>query len=101
MIKNIAHRGPDGEGVWHDSLGVSFGHSRLSIVDLSSHGDQPMISSSNRYVITYNGEIYNHKQLREQLKTESYNSNVWKGHSDTETLLACIDFWGLKNTLNK
>ncbi len=101
MLKQIIHRGPDAEGIWQNDQGVSFGHRRLSIVDLSKNGDQPMISPSNRYVIIYNGEIYNHLELRKQLKIDSQNTQIWRGYSDTETLLSCIDFWGIKKTLKK
>jgi len=101
MISAIKHRGPDDEGFWHESeFNVCLGHRRLSIVDLSSQGHQPMASCSNRYVIVFNGEIYNHLFLRESLKKSSIDI-TWRGHSDTETLLACIDTWGLEKTIKK
>ena len=101
MISAIRHRGPDDEGFWHESeFNVCFGHRRLSIVDLSSHGHQPMVSYSDRYVIVFNGEIYNHLLLRENLKSSGVDI-AWRGHSDTETLLACIDTWGLEKTIKK
>jgi asparagine synthase (glutamine-hydrolysing) len=71
------------------------GHQRLSIIDLSDAGNQPMQSNSGRYILTYNGEIYNHLEIRKEL--EKNNSNIkWQGNSDTETLLEAIDFWGIE-----
>ena len=100
MADAISHRGPDNMGVWSDhNPSIGFAHSRLSILDLSSAGNQPMHSSSGNYVIIFNGEIYNHKSLRSEL--ESINQRNWLGHSDTETLLAAIEEWGLKKTLVK
>jgi asparagine synthase (glutamine-hydrolysing) len=99
MSRALAHRGPDDEGVWVDAdAGIGFGHRRLSIVDLSPAGHQPMISASGRYVITFNGEIYNHAELRTELRAEGHET-AWRGHSDTETLLAGFDAWGVKRTL--
>jgi len=101
MMNAIKHRGPDSEGYWHNSeFNVCFGHRRLSIIDLSTHGHQPMISYSDRYVIVFNGEIYNHLLLRENLRVSGADI-AWRGHSDTETLLACIDTWGLEKTIKK
>ncbi|MBO8217672.1 asparagine synthase (glutamine-hydrolyzing) [Prochlorococcus marinus] len=98
MVNEIDHRGPDRKGIWFDYYaGVALGHNRLSIVDLSEAGNQPMISSCKRYYIVFNGEIYNHKSLREKLP-DSIN---WQGHSDTETLINGISCWGLKNTLRE
>ncbi len=101
MGKKIQSRGPDSHGEWvctQDGIGLS--HRRLSILDLSPAGHQPMYSASQRFVIVFNGEIYNHMDLREEL--ESLNpSIIWIGHSDTETLLAGIETWGLKTTLEK
>ena len=100
MADAINHRGPDNMGVWSDhNPSIGFAHSRLSILDLSSAGNQPMHSSSSNYVIIFNGEIYNHKSLRSELETVSRRN--WLGHSDTETLLAAIEEWGLKKTLVK
>lgn len=100
MADAISHRGPDNKGVWSDhNPSIGFAHSRLSILDLSSAGNQPMHSSSGNYVIIFNGEIYNHKSLRSEL--ELINQRNWLGHSDTETLLAAIEEWGLKKTLVK
>ena len=101
MMDAIKHRGPDDKGFWHNSeSNVYLGHRRLSVVDLSSLGHQPMTSCSDRYVIVFNGEIYNHLLLRKSLKKSGVNI-TWRGHSDTETLLACIDTWGLKKTIKK
>ena len=105
MIDAIQHRGPDDQGWWTDTeAGVTLGHRRLSIIDLSPLGHQPMPSSDGRYQIAYNGEIYNHAELRrglEQATALSGNGPRWRGHSDTETLLECIAHWGLRATLEK
>jgi asparagine synthase (glutamine-hydrolysing) len=101
MAHSLGHRGPDGSGEWVDArAGVALGHRRLSILDLSEAGSQPMHSASGRYVITYNGEIYNHLQLRHDLEQEGLSPN-WKGHSDTETLLACVEAWGVDGSLRR
>jgi asparagine synthase (glutamine-hydrolysing) len=101
MIRALAHRGPDDEGVWIDSdAKIALGHRRLSIIDLSAAGHQPMVSPSGRYVITFNGEIYNHADLRRELEAQGHEVS-WCGHSDTETLLAGFDVWGIKATLNR
>lgn len=95
MVAAIRYRGPDNSGVWSDpDHGLAIGHARLSILDLSAAGHQPMVSASGRYVIVFNGEIYNHLELREQLGGLS-----WHGHSDTETLLAGFETWGVEKTL--
>ncbi|MEI6333194.1 MAG: asparagine synthase (glutamine-hydrolyzing) [Methylococcaceae bacterium] len=97
----IAHRGPDDSGIWFDrDTGIGLSHRRLSVVDLSPAGHQPMASASDRYVIAFNGEIYNHLQLRAELALLGL-APVWLGHSDTETLLAGFDAWGVENTLKK
>jgi asparagine synthase (glutamine-hydrolysing) len=106
MTDPIAHRGPDDQGAWIDAeAGVGLGHRRLSIVDLSPLGHQPMVSNNGRYVIVYNGEIYNHAELRAELDGEGYgpssNGIPWRGHSDTETLIEGIATWGLEATLEK
>ena len=99
MSASITHRGPDSEGIWWDeSAPVLLGHRRLSILDLSPAGHQPMVSECERYVIAFNGEIYNHLALRVQLGVEK-KAPVWRGHSDTETLLACFSAWGIEATL--
>ena len=101
MNSAVSHRGPDTNGAWVDiDSGIVLGHQRLSIIDLSSAGNQPMHSSSGRYILTYNGEIYNHLEVRREL--ERCNSNIrWKGNSDTETLLEAVDFWGIETSLQK
>ena len=101
MALAIAHRGPDDAGTWVESSGrVGFGHRRLAIVDLSPAGHQPMTSAGGRFVIAYNGEIYNHLELRAQLMAAGA-APAWRGHSDTETLLAGIEYWGLEATLRR
>ena len=97
----IRHRGPDDEGVWLDAeAGLALGHRRLSIVDLSPAGHQPMVSASGRWVIAFNGEIYNHAELRQALQA-SGAAPAWRGHSDTETLLAGFEAWGIEDTLER
>jgi asparagine synthase (glutamine-hydrolysing) len=101
MASQLTHRGPDDEGVWVDGeAGIALGHRRLAILDLSPAGHQPMISASNRYAIAFNGEIYNHLELRKELEVLS-SFRAWHGHSDTETLLAAFDHWGIAPTLAK
>lgn len=96
----ILSRGPDSSGIWYDEAsGIGLSHRRLAIVDLTEAGHQPMMSSSGRFVIAFNGEIYNHLDIRAELECES-DCN-WHGHSDTETLLAAIEVWGLQATLEK
>ena len=99
MIAELQHRGPDAEAVWAGD-GIALGHRRLSIIDLSDAGAQPMHSACGRFVLAYNGEIYNHLALREAL-SEAGAAPQWRGHSDTETLLAGIAHWGLDETLRK
>jgi len=118
MTATLVHRGPDDGGIWTDpSAGVALGHRRLSILDLSPAGHQPMLSGNGRYVIAFNGEIYNHQDLRRKLgsepsapdhplfdrQSESTESRInnWRGHSDTETLLAAIEAWGVDETLKQ
>jgi asparagine synthase (glutamine-hydrolysing) len=120
MASTISSRGPDDFGAWGEKyfggpnqspftftsavgldttshFGVALGFRRLAVIELSNAGHQPMTSPSGRYVITFNGEIYNHLSLRALLSDKV----TWKGHSDTETLLACIEYFGLKETLQK
>lgn len=97
MCDAIRHRGPDDRGVWVDTnAGLALGHRRLSILDLSPAGRQPMVSTSGRYVIAFNGEIYNHLALRDELR-----GVAWRGHSDTESLLAAFEAWGVEATLKR
>lgn len=100
MADTIVTRGPDDCGVWFDEEGVGLAHRRLSILDLSSAGHQPMASPENRYVIVFNGEVYNHLVLRKELERSGYG-RAWRGHSDTETLLSGFDVWGIKATLER
>jgi asparagine synthase (glutamine-hydrolysing) len=100
MANTIIHRGPNSGDIWVDAESrLVLAHRRLSIVDLSEAGSQPMVSACGRYVIALNGEIYNWKELRQSLEDMSA-APVWRGHSDTEVLLACISKWGLQKTLS-
>jgi len=99
MIGTLVHRGPDDQGFWFDQqVGVGLGHQRLSIIDLSPQGHQPMASHSGRYVIAYNGEVYNFDALRTEL--ESLGSG-FRGRSDTEVMLAAIEAWGLERAVSR
>ena len=100
MADAVAHRGPDDAGVWLDrEAGVALAHRRLAVIDLSPAGRQPMLSMSGRNVIVFNGEIYNHAELRRRLETRYPNAVCWRGRSDTETLLAAVECWGLEEAL--
>src|SRR5438309_1975808 len=103
MTRTLAHRGPDSEGIWMDrSAGIALGHRRLSVVDLSPAGNQPMVSASGRYVIVFNGEIYNFLDLRRQLETPSTDgAPAFQGHSDTEVMLACFERGGVLNSISR
>lgn len=108
MALAIIHRGPDDAGTWADvEIGIALGHRRLSILDLSPAGHQPMASVCGRYVIVFNGEVYNHLDLRRELDRIPpgppllRGNRVWRGHSDTETLLAGFETWGIEATLKK
>src|SRR5579859_3212124 len=99
MTDSLAHRGPDDRGVWTDSeTGIALGHRRLSIIDLSPAGHQPMVASAGRYVLTYNGEIFNWKDLRAELPPPP---DGYKGHSDTEIFLRGCEVWGLEETVRR
>lgn len=99
MTTTLRHRGPDQDGFFTDeAAGVAIGHRRLSIIDLSPAGAQPMTSHSGRWVVAYNGEVYNHHALRTALGDEVAE---WRGHSDTETLTEAIDAWGIEQTLSR
>ncbi len=99
MAATLAHRGPDAAGSWVDPAAcLALGHRRLAVLDPSPAGAQPMLSGSGRYVIVHNGEIYNHRELRGRLADEG-RAPAWRGNSDTETLLAAIEAWGIEDTL--
>jgi asparagine synthase (glutamine-hydrolysing) len=99
MADTLVHRGPDDRGSWFDpAAGIGLGHRRLSIIDLSADGHQPMISASQRYVVIFNGEIYNFRSLGAELGQRGHR---FRGHSDTEVLLAGFDSWGLEETLRR
>jgi asparagine synthase (glutamine-hydrolysing) len=96
MATALVHRGPDDAGLFHEQqTGMGLAFRRLSILDLSSAGHQPMFSASGRYVIVFNGEVYNFKQLRAEI------GGQWRGHSDTEVMLAAIEKWGLENAVQR
>ena len=99
MVNTLHHRGPDGSGVWADAAaGVALGHRRLAIVDLSPQGHQPMRSACGRYMVSFNGEIYNFRALRKELEGIGYQ---FRGHSDTEVMLACISEWGILSSVKR
>ncbi len=99
MNTTLIHRGPDDGGIWVDEqTGIALGHQRLSIIDLSVVGRQPMISESGRYVITYNGEVYNFRELRKDLQAKGH---VFRGNSDTEVILAAIEEWKIEDAIKR
>jgi asparagine synthase (glutamine-hydrolysing) len=99
MSDALAHRGPDGQGQWVDAAaGIALAHRRLAVIDLSDAARQPMISAGGRYVISYNGEIYNFQELRGELLSAG---TQFRGHGDSETLLAAIEAWGVPRTLRR
>ena len=98
MTKQLERRGPDSEGYWHNEKKTQYlGHRRLSIIELSDKGAQPMQSINGNFIISFNGEIYNHLEIRE--KINKANNFVWKSNSDTETLLASLEIFGVEKTL--
>jgi asparagine synthase (glutamine-hydrolysing) len=100
MADRLAHRGPDDHGTWAEpESGIALGHRRLAILDLSPAGHQPMPSASGRFVIAFNGEVYNHLALRDELQSGSGTAPQFRGHSDTETILAAFERWGVEATL--
>lgn len=100
MTDAIIHRGPDDEGHWYDrDYGIALGHRRLSILDLSPAGHQPMHSISGRYVVVFNGEIYNHSLIRAELEKQTFIN--WRGHSDTEVMLEAFEVWGIDATVKR
>jgi asparagine synthase (glutamine-hydrolysing) len=101
MSAKLSHRGPDNSGNWVDAAaGIALGHRRLSILDLSPAGHQPMVSASGRYVIVFNGEIYNHSDVREELD-QLDSPPQWRGHADTEILLSAFERWGVEASLKR
>src|SRR5688572_17922932 len=95
----LVHRGPDDRGVWTEAdTGIALAHRRLSILDLSPLGHQPMASSDHRFVIAYNGEVYNFAELREVLVARGH---AFRGHSDTEVLLAAVVEWGVEDAISR
>lgn len=99
MSQRLLHRGPDSGGSWVDvEIGIALGHRRLAIVDLSAEGYQPMVSAEERYAITFNGEIYNFLDLRQQLEQLGH---CFRGRSDTEVLLAAFSQWGLESAIKR
>jgi asparagine synthase (glutamine-hydrolysing) len=109
MAGTLHHRGPDDSGVWADAdAGIALSHRRLSILDLSPQGHQPMASADGRYVLAFNGEIYNHQALRDELQAcvfpgvpERTSGSRWRGHSDTEVMLAAFSAWGVRTAVRK
>lgn len=100
MVESLKHRGPDGHGIIQsDDNRVIFGHNRLSIVDLSSAGSQPMKSSCGKFLLTFNGEIYNHLEIRKMLDRKGEDKINWRGTSDSETLVNCVALLGIDETL--
>ena len=100
MTDQISHRGPDDDGLWiDDSMQITLGHRRLSIIDLSPTGHQPMLSDSGRYVMVFNGEIYNFQSLKSEI--EKVRNFRWKGTSDTEVMLNAFELFGIQETLQK
>lgn len=102
ILSEISHRGPDAQGVWIDpqNTGVVLGHKRLSIIDLTETGSQPMLSHSGRYVIAYNGEIYNYRVVLDEMRSAGY-TDAMNGTSDTEVLVEAIEFFGIEEAISR
>lgn len=101
MSDTLYNRGPDDSGVWSDvEKGIYLGFRRLAILDLSAAGHQPMVSKSSRYIIVFNGEIYNHQEIRKEIE-KNVGNVFWKGHSDTETILCAFETWGVFDSVKK
>ena len=99
MANSLSHRGPDDQGVWTDpQAGVALGHTRLAIIDLSAAGAQPMVSSCGRFVLSYNGEVYNAPELRAELQAAG---RPFRGHSDTEVMVEGFAVWGVRATIER
>ncbi len=99
MAGTLVHRGPDAGDIWVDAIaGIALGHRRLAIIDLSPHGLQPMHSPCGRYVISFNGEVYNFRALRQELEPLGH---AFRGHSDTEVMLAAIREWGVEGAVRR
>jgi len=100
MMRALVHRGPDGQGMWRDpDLPLVFGHNRLAIMDRSAAGAQPMLSASGRYVLNFNGEIYNFHDLKRALDAGTSIPIAWRGHCDAEVLVEAIDAWGVEGAI--
>ena len=101
MTSTLSQRGPDADGFWIDQqAGIAIGHRRLSIIDLSDAGAQPMLSADERWVMSYNGELYNTAELRREVEEARQPVN-WRGHSDTEVILEAVSIWGVPATIKK
>ncbi|MBX9595531.1 MAG: asparagine synthetase B, partial [Roseomonas sp.] len=102
MRDRLVHRGPDDAGTWVDApAGLAFGFRRLSIMDLSPAGHQPMVSACGRFVMIFNGEIYNFAEIRDEIEAVRGAPHPWRGHSDTEILLEAMAQWGFEGTLSR